>query len=160
MTPILGIVASQITGKLIQYLAVAHGGSPYITIYPWSAGFGTKYADPAVLPTGTGYGVRFTSDKKTVAVAIEVSPFITAYAFDKGFGTKYANPATLPTNVAIAVAFTPADNAVAVAHVDSPYITAYPWSAGFGTKYAKEFFIGCYWDYLCNYTCRDFYGLL
>ena len=38
------------------------GGSPSIYAYPWSnsTGFGSKYADPATLPTGTdSYGVDF-----------------------------------------------------------------------------------------------------
>ena len=40
-------------------IAVAHDNSPFISTYPWSAGFGTKYANPATLPTGTGNGVAF-----------------------------------------------------------------------------------------------------
>ena len=40
-------------------IAVAHDTSPYISVYPWSSGFGTKYANPATLPTGNGYGVAF-----------------------------------------------------------------------------------------------------
>ena len=40
-------------------IAVAHDVSPYISTYPWSAGFGTKYANPATLPTGGGYSVAF-----------------------------------------------------------------------------------------------------
>ena len=46
-------------GSKIHYIAVAHDVSPYISVYPWSSGFGTKYADPATLPTGTGFGVAF-----------------------------------------------------------------------------------------------------
>ena len=45
-----------------QYLAVAHDALPRITAYPWSSsGFGTKFADPATLPTGDGYGVAISS---------------------------------------------------------------------------------------------------
>jgi hypothetical protein len=40
-------------------LAVAHLNSPYITAYPWSGGFGTKYSDPSTLPTGDGDSVAF-----------------------------------------------------------------------------------------------------
>ena len=45
-----------------QYsLAVAHSSSLYVTAYPWSgSGFGTKFTNPATLPTGTGNGVAFT----------------------------------------------------------------------------------------------------
>ena len=41
-------------------LAVAHYTSPYISVYPWSSGFGTKYSDPSTLPTGSGRGVAFS----------------------------------------------------------------------------------------------------
>ena len=42
-------------------LAVAHGTTPFISAYPWSAGFGTKYADPSTLPTGNGRRVSFSN---------------------------------------------------------------------------------------------------
>jgi len=35
-------------------IGVAHGGSPFVTAYPFTAGFGTKYANPATLPPGEG----------------------------------------------------------------------------------------------------------
>jgi len=40
-------------------VAVAHQTSPFVTAYPWSSGFGTKYANPSTLPTGDGFGVAF-----------------------------------------------------------------------------------------------------
>ena len=40
---------------------VAHDTTPFISTYPWSAGFGTKYADPSTLPTSTGNGVSFSN---------------------------------------------------------------------------------------------------
>jgi hypothetical protein len=30
-----------------------------VSAYPWSSGFGTKYANPSTLPTGAGYGIDF-----------------------------------------------------------------------------------------------------
>jgi hypothetical protein len=30
-----------------------------VTAYPWSSGFGTKYANPATLPAGIGRAVTF-----------------------------------------------------------------------------------------------------
>ena len=48
-------------GPYVGDIAVAHGWtSPYITVWPWDSGFGTKYANPATLPPGTGYGVAFS----------------------------------------------------------------------------------------------------
>ena len=41
-------------------IAVAHGSSPVISTYPWSAGFGTKYANPSTLPTNSGFSVSFS----------------------------------------------------------------------------------------------------
>jgi hypothetical protein len=42
-----------------EAIAVAHGTTPFVTAYPWSSGFGTKYANPATLPSNNGYGVAF-----------------------------------------------------------------------------------------------------
>jgi hypothetical protein len=41
-------------------IAVAHFSSPFISTYPWSAGFGTKYANPATLPGAYGYSTEFS----------------------------------------------------------------------------------------------------
>ncbi len=86
-------------------IAVAHSTTPFISTYPFSAGFGTKYANPATLPSATGRGVAFNSAGNTIAVAQDGSPYINAYPWSAGFGTKYADPATLPTNAANGVAF-------------------------------------------------------
>ena len=88
-------------------IAVAHSTSPYISAYPWSSGFGTKYANPATLPTGSGYGVAFSPDGATIAFAYSASPYISAYPWSSGFGTKYADPSVLPTGTSRAVAFSP-----------------------------------------------------
>lgn len=95
-----------IAGKTL-YLAVANSSSPYITAYPWSgSGFGTKFANPATLPTGNARGVAFSALGDAIAVAYIASPYITAYPWSaSGFGTKFANPATLPTNEGRGVAF-------------------------------------------------------
>ena len=42
-----------------SHIAVAHSTTPYISVYPWTGAFGTKIADPATLPAGTGSGVAF-----------------------------------------------------------------------------------------------------
>jgi len=78
---------------------VTHDSSPYVTAYPWSAsGFGTKFADPAILPgiSGGAYDVAFSSAGDAVALATTGSPpFINAYPWSaSGFGTKFADPAT------------------------------------------------------------------
>ena len=89
-------------------IAVAHTGSPYITAYPWSSGFGSKYSNPSTLPTGTGLGVAFSPDGNDIAVGHSGSPYITAYPWSSGFGSKYSNPSTLPASTGNDVAFSPA----------------------------------------------------
>ena len=127
----------------LEIIAVAHAptfttSTSLISIYPWSSGFGSsKYADPAVLPTGTGYSVAFNPAGTVIAITTGNSPWILTYPWSLGFGTKYADPATLPTGNANDVAFSSTGNDIAVAHTTTPYISVYPWSAGFGTKYAN-----------------------
>ena len=88
-------------------IAVAHFTSPRISVYPWSFGFGTKYSNPATLPTGTGLNVAFSPDGADIAIVELNSPFVSVYPWSSGFGTKYSNPATLPTGFGISVAFSP-----------------------------------------------------
>jgi sugar lactone lactonase YvrE len=40
-------------------IAIAHDTAPWVTAYPFSSGYGTKYADPATTPTGEGKSVAF-----------------------------------------------------------------------------------------------------
>jgi hypothetical protein len=79
-------------------IAVGHDTtSPFIAVYTWSAGFGTKYANAASVGTGLTASVDFNSLGDTIAMTNENTPYIFAYPWSAGFGTKYANPATLPT---------------------------------------------------------------
>ena len=55
----LRLMMGSAEGKIVD-IAIAHTTTPYISVYPWSSGFGTKYANPATLPTGTGNGVAFS----------------------------------------------------------------------------------------------------
>ena len=94
----------------LEIIAVAHAPTQFtstslISIYPWSSGFGSKYADPTVLPTGTANGVAFSSTGNDIAVATTTTPYISVYPWSAGFGTKYANPTVLPTGAANGVTF-------------------------------------------------------
>jgi hypothetical protein len=44
-----------------SHVAIAHGNSPYLSVYQWSnsTGFGTKVSDPSSLPAGAGQRVAF-----------------------------------------------------------------------------------------------------
>ena len=41
-------------------IAVAHRTSPFVSAYPFSAGFGTKFADPPTAIPNLGNGVAFS----------------------------------------------------------------------------------------------------
>lgn len=92
--------------RMVQVLSLLLGRMNR-SAYPWSSsGFGTKYANPTTLPTGTGFGVAFSPDGSAIAIAHTASPFVSAYPWSgSGFGTKYANPTTLPTGAGYGVAF-------------------------------------------------------
>ena len=90
-------------------LAVATPSTPYVNVYPWNSGFGTKYSNPSTLPAGNAYGVAFSPDGADLAVAHYNSPYISVYPWSSGFGTKYADPSTLPTGNGWKIAFSPAD---------------------------------------------------
>jgi len=122
-------------------IAVAHSTTPYVSAYPWSgSGFGTKYANPATVPTGTGQGVAFTPAGDAVAVSHSTTPYVSAYPWSStGFGAKYADPATLPVGATVGgVAFSSLGDAFAVGSSISR-VSVYPWdsSTGFGTRYAN-----------------------
>ena len=131
-------------GAASYYLAVAHTNSPYVTVYPWSvSGFGTKFANPATLPTGQGYGVAFSPTGDALAVStfdnITWSSPLSVYRWSaSGFGAKFADPATSPGFIGYNVAFTPSSSAIAVTTYSTPSLHAYAWSAsGFGKKFAN-----------------------
>jgi DNA-binding beta-propeller fold protein YncE len=107
------------------YLAVAHGGSPCITIYKRSGDTFTKLPNPDTLPTGYGYGCAFDPTGTYLAVAHDISPCITIYKRSGDTFTKLPNPAILPSNCGYGCAFDPTGTYLAVAHVSSPCITIY-----------------------------------
>jgi len=43
-----------------QDIVAGHDTTPFISAYPWSAGFGTKYSDPGTAMPGIGRGVAFS----------------------------------------------------------------------------------------------------
>ncbi len=118
-------------------IACAHDVSPYISVFPWaSPGFGTKYANPATLPSGNCNDVVFNNAGTVLAAAVAVSPFVEAYTWSAGFGSKFSSPSSLPAGAGSGIDFSPSDNAIAVAHATSPFVTAYAWNGGFGAKYS------------------------
>ena len=90
-------------------LAIAHGSSPRVSVYPWSSGFGTKYSNPGTLPTNFAINATFSPNAAHLAVGHNTSPNVTAYPFTvgTGFGTKYSDPGTLPGGTVDEVIFSP-----------------------------------------------------
>ncbi|KKK67671.1 hypothetical protein LCGC14_2951730 [marine sediment metagenome] len=84
-------------------IAVSHGtADPFVSAYPWTpgVGFGAKYADPAVKPTGIGQGVDFCGSTD-IAVSHATDPYVTVWPWTPrvGFGAKYADPDVKPTGI-------------------------------------------------------------
>jgi WD40 repeat protein len=132
-----------------QAVAVAHTTSPSVSVYPVNlpttttgvSGFGTKYANPAILPAGDGASVAFSPMGDFLAVASYSSPFIQVYPFDlsTGFGPKVADPAVLPTGgphtYARIIAWRPQGDWIAMGLPNSPYLYLVPFNratASFG----------------------------
>jgi hypothetical protein len=123
-------------------IIVAHTTTPFVSAYPWSAGFGTKYANPGTLPAGNAEDVDVSTSSKDVALANAGGAGtvkVTAYPWNVGvgFGTKYADPVSVPAN-SVTIDFSPSGNDVGLANSASPFITTYKWTTtGWGTKYAN-----------------------
>jgi hypothetical protein len=120
-------------------LASAAGTTPTGTVgYPWSAGFGSKFAQPSTaFNTTTHYDASFHPTGNAVSMAGTLTPFIEAYAWSSaGWGSKFTSPAAL-AGTTYATQWNPAGTYLAVQSGASPNIYAFPWSgSGFGTKVA------------------------
>lgn len=98
-----GKVSGIVFGKDNDVLVINNNtASAAIIAYAWStAGFGTKFADPATLPAvGTANESRgksrFTKDGNNLIIGATGTPYIHAWAWSSGFGTKYSDPSNLP----------------------------------------------------------------
>lgn len=123
-------------------VAISSGSPPYINAYAWSsAGFGTKYSNPSVIPTIGASGISFSPAADAIVMGGGFSPYISAYQWSSstGFGTKYSDPATLPTNFVYIAKFSPSGKYIAVTQANTaPLLAIYEWSSstGFGSKYS------------------------
>lgn len=111
--------------------------------YSSSTGWGTRFANPAVLPGGSVLGEITTNTGNTAyAMGQNTTPFINAWTYSStaGFGTKYANPGTLLGSGQGGPQFAP-DNAALIFATAFPltFIFAYRWTnaSGFGTLYSN-----------------------
>jgi hypothetical protein len=124
-------------------IAISHVSTPFVSAYPWSnaTGFGTKFSNPATLPTGQGNDVAFSPSGTSIAVAHSTTPFVSTYAWSNttGFGAKFSDPVALSASIGNKAAFSPSGTSIAIAHSATPFVSAYPWSnaTGFGTKFSN-----------------------
>jgi len=112
--------------------------SPYVNAFTWDNGVGSKYADPATLPSLYLYNYRWNPAKNAV-VGGDYSNGLSGYQWSSGFGTKYSNPATAVGGSPSSFEITADGATVFVGSSASPYMSAYPFSSstGFGTKYSN-----------------------
>jgi len=123
-------------------LALSHATSPFVTAYPWSSsGFGTKFANPATLPTGSGECITFSPAGTEIVVGHSTLPFVTAYRWSSdGFGTKFADPSTAPDVIQMSAAISPAGTELVMGAGGGGggFIGAWRWStSGFGSKFSN-----------------------
>lgn len=116
-------------------IGIAHGTTPFVSAYAWSAGFGSKYANPGTLPAVASYGISFAPNGSAVALgrATTTTTNLFGYPWSSGFGTRYLG--TTVSQTIYQTAFSSDSAYVAAAGSATPYISILPWSnSGFGTK--------------------------
>ena len=125
------------------HFAVTHRTSPYISVYPFDNGFGTKMSDPSTALPDDGKAVAFSPDKKYIAITHDTSPYVSVYKWSNdGFGTKFANPSPALGDAPDEVRWSPDGNVIAFGQDSSNgTVAAYAWSSsGFGSKYTSPTF--------------------
>lgn len=131
-------------GAIPTAVAITFNASPFLSVYDFNGttGFGTKYANPASLPSQGDSKVDWKPGGTELAMGNQYnSPYIHAYQFTLGvgFGTKRSNPASLPPGHVYSVKFHPSGTALAVAGSSSgtSRLRVYRYNAGgFGTVYS------------------------
>lgn len=116
------------------YLAAAHDGAPFLTIYKRAGEVFTKLFQPDTAPTAYANSCSFTVDGLYLAVTYGVAPYINIYKRSGDTFTKLPDPAILPAGNANGCAFSADGVYLAVAHLTSPYITIYKRSGDTFTK--------------------------
>lgn len=113
--------------------------SPYVAAYTFSAssGFGTKWSNPATIPTAYSYAIAVNPAGTYVAFGNGGSPYLFVYPYTTSFGTKVADPSSAVTAGATKVSW--ANESVMHMSLDAstPWVNSYAWSgSSFGTKFS------------------------
>lgn len=120
-------------------IASVNYASPATTnIYPWSGGFGTKYAEPATAPAvGTGNAIAISQGTvNAVVIGGNTAPNYAGYAFTQagGFGTKFAAPA-VSASTTTEMRFSRTGNTLFIGRYTTPWLVAFDMtSSAFGTQ--------------------------
>jgi hypothetical protein len=133
------VTTSYTSAVIQQAIALTGSAAPYISAYPWSGGFGTKYNDPTTTAGGVTYAIDFNPQGTVIATANSTSPAINAWLWsNSGFGTKFGNPSVSSGTINYGVDFDPTGTTVVSSSSSTPYVHAYPWSSsGFGTRFSS-----------------------
>jgi hypothetical protein len=119
--------------------------SPFVKVFRFSksTGWGTAYANPAILPFDFAGKSQFSVDGNAIIVCgANASPYVRAYAWSDatGWGTAFANPSVLSTGPQkFGISFS-SDGVAVGAFGGNPPIVVEIWrfnsTTGWGTKYA------------------------
>jgi hypothetical protein len=125
------------------YVVYGVGVAPYLQAWTWAAGWGTKFSDPAGMPSNSQQA-SLNPTNTAVACASTGTPFMHAYAWSgtTGFGTKYAAPSGITgAGTGRGAVFNKAGNVVMHQKPDggAPMVWCWAWTdaSGFGTKFAN-----------------------
>ncbi len=99
-----------------SYLAVAHVGAPFLSIYAKSGTGFYNVSKLDVLPPDTCYSVAFSPSGEYLAVGLGKSPYIMMYKNNNGRFIKIQNLDGLPSDTVRAISFSPNGKYVIFGH--------------------------------------------
>lgn len=104
-----------------NYLCLATGAAPYLTLYKRSGTTWAPIAAPATLPTGAVTSCAFSRDGKYLAVGHYGAPFLTVYKRTGDTFAKIPDLATALNNRVTNCHFSPVSDHLAIVGLFAPY---------------------------------------
>ena len=111
-----------------RYVAIGTTVSPYLDVYNWSSGFGSRFSNPSATPLGSNNSVRFLgSDYIGLSTGVSTAtPWVDIYSFSSsGIGSRLSNSSNLWLAQTNSVEWHPNGNYIASVSLTSPYIAVY-----------------------------------
>ena len=115
-------------------LSFGQGVSPYIKNYSYTGTTFTLLSNPASLPAGVPYSLRYNPAGTILTLGMNTTPYVFSYSISGTTYTAISNPATIPTGIVYSVSWNSAGTLLACAGATSPYINIYSVS---GTTFTK-----------------------